>query len=147
MHGRPHAITITDSKESVVEGLRFVQSQMCLRGSEVLTARYFLKWEDTQGDKDPVRRRDDWQGQSEWCPIGDSTDRARSAALPEVRHSHLLGIISCDTPTLTLDATGTTQRDGRQHLYTLTKDTTQPIWSIWMVVVQTESVFSTVNVF
>jgi galacturan 1,4-alpha-galacturonidase len=28
MHGRPHAITITDSKESVVEGLRFVQSQM-----------------------------------------------------------------------------------------------------------------------
>jgi len=28
MHGRPHAITITDSTESVVEGLRFVQSQM-----------------------------------------------------------------------------------------------------------------------
>lgn len=27
-HGRPHAITISDSKESVVEGLRFVQSQM-----------------------------------------------------------------------------------------------------------------------
>ena len=28
MHGRPHAITISDTKESVIEGLRFVQSQM-----------------------------------------------------------------------------------------------------------------------
>lgn len=28
MHGRPHAITISDTTESVIEGLRFVQSQM-----------------------------------------------------------------------------------------------------------------------
>lgn len=28
MHGRPHAILITETTESVVEGLRFVQSQM-----------------------------------------------------------------------------------------------------------------------
>ena len=28
IHGRPHAITISDTTNSVVEGLRFVQSQM-----------------------------------------------------------------------------------------------------------------------
>ena len=28
LHGRPHAITITDSKDSVIEGLRFIKSQM-----------------------------------------------------------------------------------------------------------------------
>ncbi|KAI7003509.1 hypothetical protein KC355_g9171, partial [Hortaea werneckii] len=28
LHGRPHAITITETKDSVIEGLRFVKSQM-----------------------------------------------------------------------------------------------------------------------
>lgn len=28
LHGRPHAITITDSKDSVIEGLNFIRSQM-----------------------------------------------------------------------------------------------------------------------
>jgi len=40
LHGRPHAITISDTKDSVIEGLRFIKSQMwtstVIRSEQVL---------------------------------------------------------------------------------------------------------------